>query len=384
MMPPVELPAGDIQQLVERHGSPLLILDCATAAAQYRRICAALPGVRMHYAMKALPHAAVVDALNRSGSGFDLASRGELRLLEQAGVKPQRVIHTHPIKTGAEIRAALRFGCTTFVVDNPTEIDKFIPYRHRVRLLLRLAVADSGARVNLSRKFGCDPSHAPALLEHAAQARVPVKGLSFHVGSQVTDPGAFVRAIRHCRELIDRNHASADAHLTVLDIGGGFPVDHAGTLPDIEDFCEPLRAELARLPPYVRVIAEPGRFIAAPAVTCVARVIGKAERGGHTWYYLDDGVYGSFSGQVFDGAKYPVSALKVGTLQPCVVAGPTCDSIDVISELAQLPDLDIGDVVVAPMMGAYTAASATDFNNLERAKFVVINADAIEAIADVA
>jgi ornithine decarboxylase len=364
----------DFAALVQRHGSPLLILDCAAIERQYQSLCAALPGVQMHYAMKALPHPAVIATLNRLGARFDLASRGEIALLEKARVDPLSVIHTHPIKKDVEIRAALRYGCTTFVVDNAAEIDKFVRYRHRVGLLLRLSIPNSTARVNLSKKFGCDLQLAQELLDHGARCGIHFKGLSFHVGSQIASPAIFSRAINYCHELVVRNRQQNKGPLTIVDIGGGFPIAYDGMTSDIGEFCKPLRAALELLPAHVRVIAEPGRFIAAPAVTCVTMIVGKAERGGRPWYYLDDGLYGSFSGQLFDHASYPLMALKSGQLAPCVVAGPTCDSIDIISENAELPELEVGDLVVAPMMGAYTAASATDFNCLARARFVVVNA----------
>lgn len=142
----------------------------------------------------------------------------------------------------------------------------------------------------------------------------------------------------------------------------------------IESFCRPIRAELARLPAHVRVIAEPGRFIAAPSAIAISSVMGKARRDGRWWYYLDDGLYGSYSGQLFDHAKYPVSALRTeGERHPSVLAGPTCDSIDVIDDNILLPELEVGDLIVGRMMGAYTWASATDFNFFKRARVVVMN-----------
>jgi ornithine decarboxylase len=137
---------------------------------------------------------------------------------------------------------------------------------------------------------------------------------------------------------------------------------------------------LAKLPNHVRVIAEPGRFIAAPAAIAVSTVMGKAKRDGRWWYYLDDGLYGSYSGQLFDHAKYPVAALRDGgELFESVLAGPTCDSIDVIDDNIALPELEVGDLVVGRMMGAYTWASATDFNFFKRAKVVVMNEQPVDA-----
>jgi ornithine decarboxylase len=183
-----------------------------------------------------------------------------------------------------------------------------------------------------------------------------------------------VEAIRACTNIIAEALLAGLPALDVLDIGGGFPVPYNEAVTPIEEFCAPIRAALAKLPGHVRVIAEPGRFIAAPAAIAVASVMGKARRDGRWWYYLDDGLYGSYSGQLFDHAKYPIAALRQGgELQPSVLAGPTCDSIDVIDDSLLLPELAIGDLVVGRMMGAYTWASATDFNFFKRAKVVVMN-----------
>jgi len=143
---------------------------------------------------------------------------------------------------------------------------------------------------------------------------------------------------------------------------------------DIAWFCEPLREALGRLPKRVRVIAEPGRYIVGPAVVAVASVMGRARREGHWWYYLDDGLYGSYSGQLYDHARYPVEPLKNGGERlPSVLAGPTCDSIDVIAENLLLPKLETGDLIVGSAMGAYTWASASEFNFFPKATVVAVN-----------
>lgn len=361
--------------LVQRYGSPLLLLDCDVIRRQYRKLAQALPNVVLHYAIKALPNKAVIATLAEEGCGFDIATSGEIDLLEELFVEPRQTIHTHPIKRDADIRAALRYGCTTFVVDNLDELDKFLPYRHRVALLLRVSFPNPSARVDLSRKFGCDIDSVHQLLTAADARRIHVKGLSFHVGSQVSDATAHVDAIERCADLIATRRSGAMAPLSVLDIGGGFPVSYDGSVEDIESFCAPIRAALARLPRSVRILAEPGRYIAAPSMTCVTSVVGRAQRGSHTWYYLDDGVYNSFSGQVYDHTRYPLIAPDAkGEARPSVLAGPTCDSIDVIAEDIALGDMQIGDVIVAPMMGAYTAASATTFNSLPRTRILTIAA----------
>ncbi len=367
----------ELLALVARHGSPLLVLDCAVVRQQYRRLQAALPGVDLHYALKPLPEAAVVRALLAEGAWFDLATTGEVELVVREGVPVARCIHTHPIKREVDIRAALAHGVVTFVADNPDEITKFVPYP-QARLLLRVAFRNTEAKCDLSRKFGCEPEDVPALLAQARAQGVAITGLSFHVGSQAATPAMHVAAVTACITLLQAA-AAAGYVLDTLDIGGGFPVEyHEGALA-IEEFCAPIRTALQAVPAGVRVIAEPGRFIAAPAGLSLSTVMGRARRDGHWWYYLDDGLYGSFSGQLFDHARYPVVPLTAQGVAPAgplllsVLAGPTCDSIDVIAEGIGLPELVAGDVLLGRMMGAYTCSSATDFNFFPRARVLPVN-----------
>ena len=364
----------EIRGLAARFGSPLLVVDCEQVRRQYRSLKAALPGVDLHYALKPLPHAAVVACLRDEGAFFDLATTGEVELVKDQGIAPERCIHTHPIKRDSDIRDALRYGVTTFVADNPDEIRKFARYRKRAELLLRVSFRSPNAVVDLSRKFGCEPGAVLGLIELARRLGIRVRGLSFHVGSQATAPTKYVEAIESCTNLIGEALLAGLPSLDILDIGGGYPVSYGEAVMPIDEFCRPIRAALSKLPAHVRVIAEPGRYIAAPAAIAVSSVMGKAKRDGRWWYYLDDGVYGSYSGQMFDHAKYPVTALRdESELFPSVLAGPTCDSIDVIDDNILLPELQVGDLVVGRMMGAYTWASATDFNFFKRAKVVVMN-----------
>jgi len=227
---------------------------------------------------------------------------------------------------------------------------------------------------DLSRKFGCDPEDLIALARLAAELGVPVRGLSFHVGSQAVDPAKHVEAIQACTKLMAVARREKLGVFDTLDIGGGFPIDYGQPVQDIGRFCAPLRAELARVPKRVRIIAEPGRFIVGPAAIGVASVMGRARREGHWWYYLDDGLYGSYSGQLYDHARYPVEPLRDGAERlPSVLAGPTCDSIDVIAENLMLPQLKAGDLIVGRSMGAYTWASASEFNFFPKATVVTVN-----------
>ncbi|GAC1665414.1 MAG: type III PLP-dependent enzyme [Steroidobacteraceae bacterium] len=362
-----------IRHLAARYGSPLFIIDAERLRRQYRRLEAALPGVDLHYALKSLPHASVVETLNAEGAFFDLATNGEVELVRRLKIAPERCIHTHPIKRDGDIRTALAYGVDRFVVDNPDELRKFVKYRNRTALLIRVSFTSPEARCDLSRKFGCVPEAVPGLLRLAGELRIKVAGLSFHVGSQAAGPAMFVEAIARCAELL--RAASEMGHAAhILDIGGGFPVAYLQGCMPIEEFCAPIRAALQNLPSTVHAIAEPGRYLCAPAAISVASVMGRALRKGRWWYYLDDGLYGSYSGQVYDHANYRLEALvAAGKTYPSVLAGPTCDSIDVIDDRLELPKLGVGDILVGHAMGAYTWASASEFNFFPRATVLALD-----------
>jgi ornithine decarboxylase len=371
-----------IKHLVKRYGSPLFIVDAERIRLQYRTLAAALPNVDLHYALKPLPHFSVIRTLMDEGAWFDLATNGEVDLVQRLGVAAARCIHTHPIKRDADIRTALDYGVTRFVVDNPDELRKFVKFRGHVSLLIRVSFRSPDAVCDLSKKFGCAPLAVAELLALARELRIPVEGLSFHVGSQSAGSDMHVQAITVCRDLM-RAADEAGHRLTTLDIGGGFPVDYGQRSTPIDEFCAPIRTALESLAADVRVIGEPGRFIAAPAAIAVSTVMGRAVRDGRWWYYLDDGLYGSYSGQMYDHARYPIDALvskvrapgdaQAGGTHPSVLAGPTCDSIDVIAENIELPALDMGDLIVGRTMGAYTWASASEFNFFPRATVLALD-----------
>ncbi|ASP38434.1 ornithine decarboxylase [Bacterioplanes sanyensis] len=368
-----------IESSVAQFGAPLLLLDCDAIRQQYRALQQALPTVTLHFALKPLPHPAVVRTLMAEGACFDLATTGEVELVQQLGVEPERTIHTHPIKRDSDIREALAYGTRVFVVDNLNELEKFRRYCDEVELLVRLSFRNSEAFADLSKKFGCSIEQAMMIITMAKEWNIRIKGLSFHVGSQTANPQKYVDAIHACAALMQQVVEAGLPALSTLDIGGGFPVSYNSKVMPIELFCQPINAALKTLPETMQVLAEPGRFIVAPAMTSIASVMGSAERDGQIWYYLDDGIYGSFIGLIFDDAKYPLHTLKHSSEYfASVLSGPTCDSIDVIAENILLPRLDNGDLVIAKMMGAYTSATATDFNFFKRAHTVVLNEEVVD------
>jgi ornithine decarboxylase len=369
-----EVEADYYRSLVKQYGSPLLVVSQSILLQQFHLLQSYLPGVDFYYAIKAFPHPEIIRLLAEAGCHFDVASEGEIDLLKPLQVSGRRTIHTHPIKKDKDIRAALRGGSTTFVVDNIDELKKLIPYRSRTGVLLRVSFRSDSATVDLSRKFGCAPDQVLDMVVQAQALGVHIRGLSFHVGSQCANSAMHVSAIEQCAELIAECNQKQINPLNVLDIGGGFPVNYSGDDIDMDAFFNPIGEALAQLPDGINVIAEPGRFLVAPAVTGIASISGKARRGDYQWYYLDDGIYGSYSGQLFDHVTYPLQILNSHEdCRPSILAGPTCDSIDIIAEDIDLPEMAEGDLVIGHMMGAYTHATATRFNSLAGAKVIFVD-----------
>ncbi|SIT67755.1 type III PLP-dependent enzyme [Microbacterium sp. RU33B] len=350
------------------HGTPLLLLDPERVREQYRRLRTALPFVRFHYAVKALSHDAVISVLADEGSAFDVATGDELALLQRHGVRPDRVIHTHPIKKPAEIADALAAGVTTFVVDNETELEKFRDCAD-VRLLVRLAYRSPHAKSDLSSKFGVGPFEAARLVALAQDLGIRIAGFSFHTGSQLDDPARVASAITDTLTLMEQLEATLGVRFDTLDIGGGFPVAYDTDVRSIEEFASVIRPVLGPHRHRLDIIAEPGRILVAEAMTLVTSVVGVAERPDGRWYHLDDGVYGAYSNVVAEDVHPFVFATKElggqeggATHRWATIAGPTCDSADVVAREVLLPDLRVGDLLASPAMGAYTVVTATRFN----------------------
>jgi ornithine decarboxylase len=302
-----------------------------------------------------------------------VASPREVALVAELGIAPGRCIYSHPVKKRADVVTAVRAGIGTFVFDSEGELDKFAGLEDRVELLLRLGYRTSAALIDLSYKFGAEPGEAVDLLRAAQRRGLRVRGLSFHPGSQLASPEPLREDIRHAAMLVDCV-ADLGIALDVLDIGGGLPVPYDRAVPPLESFTAVIAEEIRPLVGRgISVISEPGRFLAAPAMLAVASVVGVNRRGGVPWYYLDDGLYGSFSNVLSDHVRPTVHAYgSDGNAVPSVLAGPTCDSTDVITTTALLPPLRDGDLVVAPCMGAYTTVTACEFNGIPRTTVVVV------------
>lgn len=364
---------GRIRTLIahENKRTPFLILSRSLIGKNLDDLARSLPGVAIHYAVKSNNHPVILEEVAAAGHSFDVASSQELQQAVMAGGHAEKIIHSHPIKSPEEIAAAVDAGATIFVIDNADEIDKFMSYKGRVRLLIRLKVADSAAVVNLSYKFGCRPEEVPALAQRMHHLGLDFYGLTFHVGSQCVNNEVFVKAIDSAANIIKELDSQGFA-VKLLDIGGGFPIPYTDAIPPIAEFCRPIcKALKEKISPEIMIACEPGRYISGPAVTLIASIIGKSKRSGRDWYFLDDGLYGSFSGRLYDHCRYQVLTNRNTTWKHSVLAGPTCDSFDVIYKDIVLPPLQVGDMLMFPAMGAYCSVSASTFNGLRKAEYIV-------------
>ncbi|MFI3196778.1 MAG: type III PLP-dependent enzyme [Methylococcaceae bacterium] len=376
--------ANILQQLAETHGTPLFVIDHNELRSNYTTFKKYLPRVQAYFAIKANPDPDIVKTLFDAGASFDISSMPEFRVVyENIKAMPDKeryewirehVIYANPIKANETLMQLDRYQ-PLLTFDNLDELAKLRRYAPNSRLVLRLRVSNAGAMVELSSKFGAEPDEAVDLILEAEKAGLIVEGLSFHVGSQTTNFENYVQAINIAALIFKQASERGYNKMNLLDIGGGFPAPYDTSVKPFSELAKRINSELERLfPPDIKIIAEPGRFIVATAGTSVSTIIGKAVRHGKLCYYINDGVYSTFSGIIFDHCQYHFDAFKAGATQICTVFGPTCDGLDVISMTEELPaDLERDDLLFSRNIGAYSGATSTNFNGFAPAKVVHVN-----------
>jgi ornithine decarboxylase len=371
-----------LKKLAREHGTPLYVVDHDALRKNYAEFKRYLPRVQAYYAVKANPDPAIVRTLYEAGASFDVASMPEFLIVyefikhlppkERQDFIWDKIIYANPIKANETLKELDPYK-PLVTYDNFEEIEKISKYAPHAGLALRIRVPNTGAMVELSSKFGASSGEAVELIEAAHRAGLIVEGLSFHVGSQTTNFENYVQALNLSAGIFDEARQRG-YNLKLLDIGGGFPARYNSGVEPFKNLAKRINSELKRLfPKNIEILAEPGRFLVATAATLVAKVIGKAERDGKRCYYINDGVYHTFSGVIFDHCQYSIKAFKNGSKQISAVFGPTCDALDTISLAEELPDLKLGDLVYSENIGAYSHASSTWFNGFPPAKVVHIN-----------
>jgi len=376
--------ANHLQELAKTHGTPLFIIDHDELRSNYDIFKENLPRVQAYYAVKANPDPVIVKTLFEAGASFDVSSIAEFNIvfenIKDLSEQDQHqwiwdnIIYANPIKAEETLRELDKYQ-PLMTFDNREEVFKIRDHSPNARVVLRLRVSNAGAMVELSSKFGASHDEALELIFEAVNAGLTVAGLSFHVGSQTTNFENYMQAINMAalifKEVKERGYDKMD----LLDIGGGFPAPYDESVKPFSELAKRINTELDRLiPEDIKIIAEPGRFMVATTATAVSKIIGKAVRHGKLCYYIDDGVYHTFSGVIFDHCQYHFDAFKEGPTQICTVFGPTCDGLDVISMTEELPeDLQRGDLLSSKNIGAYSGATSTYFNGFPPAKVIQVN-----------
>jgi ornithine decarboxylase len=372
-----------LQNLACEQGTPIFVIDHEKLRDNYREFRENLPKVQVYFAVKANSNPEIVKTLYEMGSSFDVASMPEFMIVyENIRKMPakerqdwiwDKIIYANTIKPIETLESLDKYNpLVTF--DNIEELKKLRQHAPHAGLVLRIRVPNTGSLVELSSKFGAHPGEAVDLIVAAFDMGLVVEGISFHVGSQCTNFENYVQALQLSADIINEVETRTGKKLRILDIGGGFPVKYNPEVKSFKILAKQLTAEIKRLfPKDMQILAEPGRFLVANACSVVAKVVGKAFRDGKPCYYINDGVYHTYSGQVFDHSNYPVLPFNEGETHISAVFGPTCDAFDTITLSAELPVLEIGDLVYSENIGAYSHASSTYFNGFPPAKVVHIN-----------
>ena len=364
-----------------RDDGPCLVLDLEVVRDNYSAFAQALPDTRVFYAVKANPDPQVLDLLARLGSSFDCASIVEIEQAMAAGASPDRISYGNTIKKERDVARAYHLGIRLFAVDCEAEVEKIARAAPGSKVFCRILSDGSGAEWPLSRKFGCDPAMAPRVLEHAHRLGLTAYGVSFHVGSQQRNPRMWDGALAASAEIF-RDLAERGIHLQMVNLGGGFPTKYLKDVPAVKAYGQSifkaLRKHFGNKIP--ETIIEPGRGMVGNAGIIEAEVVlisKKADTDAARWVYLDIGKFNGLAETMDEMIRYPIRTEFDGDeTAPCILAGPTCDSVDVLYEKEPylLPvSLEIGSKVLIEGTGAYTTTySAVGFNGFPPLKSYVI------------
>lgn len=365
-------PRGQILSLIDLrqaaaaldHETPFFLLDLDRVKAKYREIRDSVEGVQVFYAIKANDHPAILRLLAAEGSCFEVSSVYELEALQAIGVPADCIASFNPIKAPKFIAALGAYGSTLMAVDSYEELEKMAALAPNAEVAIRLNVENEGSDWPLDDKFGVEPFEAVPLLQRARELRLTPAGLTFHVGSQCRNAASWDAAIGRCAQ-VWQQAGTAGIELRVLSLGGGIPAPHGKPTPSIEDIGHVIGQALCRhrltASDGVRLIIEPGRGVVAEAAILATSVIAKARRAGADWVYVDAGVFNALM-ETIAGFTYELSTSSDQPARTVTLAGPSCDSVDVMFRDIELAEVAIGDRVYVHNAGAYTTVYASSFN----------------------
>lgn len=350
---------------------PYLLMDRAKVRQKVHTIGKNIRNAEVYYAVKANPDIETLRLINSLGIGFEIASEGEMSVLESIGVSSDRMITSNPIKTFRFLRMAAESGVNYFSYDSEAEVQKMKEYTPGANVYVRLTVPNEGSEWPLSKKFGVEVEEAESLLVLAKKKGLNPVGITFHVGSQCTNMYNWNTALDKAKDLWDRAE-KAGIKLSLLNIGGGYPIRYTKDvvgIPAIEKNIN--RAIYQKFPKKTRILIEPGRSVVGDAGIFVTKVIGKTSRGDEKWLSIDVGVFNGLMESI-GGIKYSYVVEGSREIKEWTLAGPSCDSFDVIEKNIHLPEPAIGNYVLILSSGAYTISYASEFNGFSIPKTILI------------
>lgn len=355
-----------------KHKTPFMLIDCDVVKNKYLTFKKVLPDVKIHYAVKSNPDVRIIKTLKQLGSGFEIASVGELDRLLQQGVSIKDIIYSNPVKPIEHIRGSYKAGIRHFAFDSIQELDKLAKHAPDSFVYYRLKVSDYGSSFPLSAKFGGPSDRAVLMMGYAQDLGLKPWGITFHVGSQSEREQAWEVAIETCGKVL-KMLQKAGIKLEVVNLGGGFPAKYVERIPTINKIATVIKRSISKNFPYnVKLISEPGRYLVAESAIFATSVIGRGQRAASEWVFVDMGVFqGLIEVLEINGWKYPLyssidSGVKNKSKRPFTLTGPSCDAGDTICTEAYLPaSINIGDRVYIGSAGAYTKVYATTFNGFK-------------------
>lgn len=358
----------------EKIVTPFLLMDGEKVKEKVALIGRHIKNAKLFYAVKANPDIKVIKFLNKLKTGFEIASEGELELLSSIGVEASRIISSNPVKSLKFLKLASTYGVDRFSFDSVDEADKLMKYIPGCSVYIRLSVPNEGSEWPLSKKFGVELDNALELLLYAGERGLNPAGITFHVGSQCTNVYSWNIALDKAKALWDMA-GKKGLKLKLLNIGGGYPINYTKNVVGIEAIERNINTLIyERFPEDIDIYIEPGRAVVGDAGIFVSTVIGKAKREDEDWLYIDVGVFNGLMESV-GGIKYSYiveSNKQARSRKLWTMAGPSCDSFDVIDKNVLLPEPEVGNLLLILSSGAYTISYASEFNGFSIPKTILI------------
>lgn len=359
------------RKALEGRPTPALVMDSELVREDFNAFRGCFPTAGLFYALKANSDPQVASLFCELGSGFEVGSEGTLRLVLDLGVPASKIISGNPLKTPEFVRHAYDVGVRKFTFDSLAEVDKMAELAPGSEVCVRIAVSNNYSEWPLDKKFGIEEDKAAGMLCAARSAGLVPTGIAFHPGSQCVDTAGWAEGLKQCKRVWDQA-AAMGIKLTSLNLGGGFPSEYTRPVPRLDQIARVIERNMRELfPESPELLLEPGRGLVGEAGVMVTTVIARASREGQEWIYLDAGVFNGLMESV-GGISYPLRTTKEAEIKNYTVAGPSCDSMDVLPGLFQLPNLEIGDRVYIMSAGAYTTAYASHFDGIPIPRVILV------------